>query len=412
MLLVRGLPSRSTRVRGLGALVAFALIGSVFVPAASAASPVVLRVMEFNIEYGGEVVDFDSIVRGAQAADPDVIAVEEGFGNVPRLAEALDYPYYDVRQQVISRLPLIEAPGGSGRYLFVQVAPGEVVALSNVHLPAGPYSPNLVRRGAKRSTILEIERRVRVPAVEPSVTALTSLVDQGIPALLLGDFNTPSRLDWTPETVGLRDQIHYPVNWPTSRFVEESGFVDSYRVAHPDPVVDQGLTWPSGRPRPPGEWSPGPNAPADRIDFIYTAGAIETLGSDVVGESGGPDVTIAVDPWGTDHRAIVSELSVEGGALPTLVSVGSPTHRVGDRPDADVPRTRRTRSACRGVPGARSVVSAGRRAGARSHRRDGGHRDRWLGGGHVRRASRGGSRGAFAHALLGRGGGRRTARVG
>jgi hypothetical protein len=305
-------------------LLAIALIGSALVPPpASAATPVVVRVMEFNIEYGGEVVDFDSIVRGAQAADADVIAVEEAFGNVPRLAEALGYPYYNVRLQVVSRLPLIDAPGGSGLYLFVQVAPGEVVALSNVHLPAGPYSPNLVRRGAKRSTILEIERRVRVPAVEPSVTALTALVDQGIPAVLLGDFNTPSRLDWTPGTVGLRDQIHYPVNWPTSRFVEGAGFVDSYRVAHPDPVENQGLTWPSGRPRPPGEWSPGPNAPADRIDFIYTAGAIDTLGSDLVGESGGPDVTIAVDPWGTDHRAIVSELSVEGGVLPTLVSVGS-----------------------------------------------------------------------------------------
>ena len=153
MLLVRGLPSRSTRVRGLGALVAFALIGSVFVPAASAASPVVLRVMEFNIEYGGEVVDFDSIVRGAQAADPDVIAVEEGFGNVQRLAEALDYPYYDVRQQVISRLPLIQAPGGSGLYLFVQVAPGEVVALSNVHLPPVPTARtwSVAARSARRS---------------------------------------------------------------------------------------------------------------------------------------------------------------------------------------------------------------------------------------------------------------------
>ena len=43
----------------------------------------------------------------------------------------------------------------------------------------------------------------------------------------------------------------------------------------------------------------------------------------MVGESGGPDVTIAVDPWGTDHRAVVSELSVQGGVLPTLVAVGS-----------------------------------------------------------------------------------------
>ena len=153
---------------------------------------------------------------------------------------------------------------------------------------------------------------------------------RGIPAILLGDFNTPSRLDWTPETVGLREQIRYPVNWPTSRFVEDAGFLDSYREAHPDPVEDQGLTWPSGRPRPPGAWSPGPHAPADRIDFIYTAGAIETLGSDLVGESGGPDVTIAVDPWGTDHRAIVSELSVEGGVLPTLVAGRLAAHRGGD----------------------------------------------------------------------------------
>jgi hypothetical protein len=206
--------------RRLSAFLALTLIGSAFASGpASAVTPLDLRVMEFNIEYGGTVVSFDSIVRAVQAADADVVGVEEGFGNVPRLADALGYPYYNVRLQVISRLPLIDAPGGNGLYLFVETAPGQVVALANVHLPAGPYSPNLVRRDAKRSTILEIERRVRVPAVEPAVTALTGLVDQGIPAMLLGDFNTPSRLDWTPETVGLREQVHYPVNWPTSSFI-------------------------------------------------------------------------------------------------------------------------------------------------------------------------------------------------
>ena len=248
-------------MRTLRLVVAMALVGAVFVPpSASAATPVNVRVMEFNIEYGGTVVSFDSIVRAVQAADADVVGVEEGFGNVPRLAKALGYPYYNVRLQVISRLPLIDAPGGNGLYLFVEVAPAEVVALANVHLPAGPYSPNLVRRGAKRST---------------------------------------------------------------SRFVEDAGLRDTYREAHPDPVENQGLTWPSGRPHPPGVWSPGPNAPADRIDFIYAAGDIQTLGSDLVGESGGPDVTIPVDPWGTDHRALVSELSVRGGVLPTLVAVGA-----------------------------------------------------------------------------------------
>jgi endonuclease/exonuclease/phosphatase family metal-dependent hydrolase len=285
--------------------------------------PVNVRVMEFNIEYGGTVVSFDSIVDTVLAADADVVGLEEGQGNVQRLAEALGYPYFNTRLQVVSRLPLIDPPNGDGLYLFVEVAPGRVLALGNVHLPPGPYGPNLVRRGANRQTILEIERRVRVPAVEPSVRALTDLVTAGIPALLLGDFNTPSRLDWTAETVGLRYQIHYPVNWPVSRVVEDAGFRDTYREAHPDPIANEGLTWPADRPRPPGVWSPGPNAPADRIDFIYAAGDVQTLGSDLVGEIGGAGVTIAVDPWGTDHRAVVSELSVEGGVPPTLVSVGA-----------------------------------------------------------------------------------------
>ena len=298
-------------------------------PPSRTPDPVALRVMEFNIEYGGTVVRFRSIVEAVQAADADVVGIEEGQGNIPRLARALDYPYFNVRLQVVSRLPLIDPPHGDGEYLFVQVAPGRVMALANVHLPAGPYSPNLVRRGAKRSTILEIERRVRVPAVEPAVSALTGLVADGIPSVLLGDFNTPSRLDWTPETVGLRDQIHYPVNWPVSRVVEGAGFRDSFREAHPDPVANQGLTWPSGRPRPPGVWSPGSHAPADRIDFIYAAGDVQILGSELVGESGGPDVTIGVDPWGTDHRGVVSGLSVEGGVMPTLISVGERLLEVG-----------------------------------------------------------------------------------
>ncbi len=313
------------RPRRWGVLCALLVVASLPVlmppPSAFAVAPVDLRVMEFNIEYGGTVVRFRSIVEAIQAADADVVGIEEGEGNIPRLAKALDYPYYNVRLQIVSRFPLIDPPHGNGLYLFVELGPGQVVALANVHLPAGPYSPNLVRRGAKRKTILEIERRVRVPAVEPAVTALSGLVAQGVPSFLLGDFNTPSRLDWTPETVGLRDQIHYPVNWPVSAFVERAGFRDSFREAHPDPVTDEGLTWPSGRPHPPGVWSPGPHAPADRIDFLYAAGDATTVGSELVGESGGPGVTIGVDPWGTDHRAVVSEFSVLAGSAPTFVAV-------------------------------------------------------------------------------------------
>jgi hypothetical protein len=52
-------------------------------------SSVTLRVMEFNIEYGGPGVDFDSVPKAIQVAGADVVGIEEGFGNLPRIAKAL-----------------------------------------------------------------------------------------------------------------------------------------------------------------------------------------------------------------------------------------------------------------------------------------------------------------------------------
>jgi endonuclease/exonuclease/phosphatase family metal-dependent hydrolase len=324
---------RRLRPTALGAAVV--ALGLVAAPAVSAGpsgsepiarvAPVTLRVMEFNIEYGGTLVRFESVVDAIRAADADVVAIEESWGNVPRLAEALGY-HYDVRLQVVSRYPLLDPPGGDGRYLFVQLAPGQVVAIGNVHLPSGPYSPNLVLRGAPRSRILEIERRVRLPAVRPSVQALAGLVEAGIPAFLLGDFNAPSHRDWTAGTVDLRPQVRYPIHWPVSAYVERAGFHDTFREARPDPVGDEGLTWPSGRPKVDG-WNPGPNAPRDRIDFVYAAGAVRTIESLLVGEPGGPGVDVAVDPWPSDHRGIVSAVEVEPGTPPTFVA---PDRRLGE----------------------------------------------------------------------------------
>jgi endonuclease/exonuclease/phosphatase family metal-dependent hydrolase len=331
---------RRSAIRGIGEIVAATVLSLALTATPATASrssaaspvdpattpgrrvaPVELRLMEFNIEYGGTLVRFESVVDAIRAADADVVAIEESWGNVPRLADALGY-HYDVRLQVVSRYPLIDPPGAAGRYLFVQLAPGEVVAIGNVHLPSGPYSPNLIRRGASRHRILEIERRVRLPAVRPSVEALAGLVDAGIPAFLMGDFNAPSHRDWTAATVGLRPHLRYPVHWPVSAYVERTGFSDTFRDAKPDPVADEGITWPSGRP-PVDGWNPGPNAPRDRIDFVYAAGAVQTLESALVGEGDGPGVEIPVDPWPSDHRAIVSTVSVQPGTPPTFVAPGS-----------------------------------------------------------------------------------------
>ncbi len=279
-----------------------------------------LRVAELNIEYGGTHVSFDSVVRAIRMSDADVVGIEEAQTHVPRLARALGWPYFSVRLQVVSRFPLIDPPDGDGVYLLVEVSPGRVVAIENVHLPSNPYGPFWIKQGESRSEVVALERRLRLPAIRPSLAAARDLVANGIPVFLTGDFNAPSWRDWTPETVGSRFQIRYPVRWPVSLAVERSGFVDSYRAVHPDPLEDPGLTWWADRPRLPG-WNPGRSAPQDRIDFVYAAGDADPTRSLLIGERGGPGVDRTVSPWPTDHRMTVSTFSVSPATTPVLVAV-------------------------------------------------------------------------------------------
>jgi endonuclease/exonuclease/phosphatase family protein len=333
---------RSTMPRRLGPSRALALVAAFAVaiafssdPAAIArpsaiAAAVRLTLMEFNIEYGGDVVDFDSVIRAIGKSGADVVGIEEAWANTARIAQEVGWAYYDRRTQIISRLPLIDPPGADGRYIFVEAAPGRVIAIGNVHLPSYPYSPQRILLGASSREALRFERRYRVPAVEPALEALEELAETGIPSFLLGDFNAPSHLDWTSETVGSRPQIRFPLAWPVSVRMQRAGFRDSYREAHPDPLRDPGITWPSRGPRPQGSYDPGPNAPQDRIDFVYAAGPATTLGSTVVGERGAPDVGVSVDPWPTDHRGVLSTFRVRPAVPPTLVAVGTRLVTTGD----------------------------------------------------------------------------------
>jgi hypothetical protein len=283
-----------------------------------APAPTTLRVGTLNIEYGGEVIDFDTVVEGALELDADVIGIEEAWGNIPRLAEAMGWPYYDPRTQLVSRFPILDPPDADGTFTYVEVDPGRVVAIANVHLPSSPYGPVLARNGRSRQHILDVERSVRVPAIEPIATTVSALASDGVPAFVVGDFNAPSHRDWTSETIGTRPQMRFAVAWPVSLLMEELGFVDSFRAIHPDPVTEPGLTWPAGRPTIDDGWNPSPQAPADRIDFVWAAGPVETLDSVRLGEEGSAE--LSVSPYPTDHRGVVSTFRVEPGVPPVLVA--------------------------------------------------------------------------------------------
>ena len=312
-------------LRRVVALVAALASVPLLAPRPAAADPVTVKVMTLNIFYGGDEWNLDTgqwcsdragcpetllhVADEIERAGADVVGLQEGTANECVLAELLDW-FCEPRLQLISRFPLIDPPGANGVYAFVEVTPGRVIAIANVHLPSDPYGPYAVRDGASLSEVLDLERTTRLPAIQRELAVLPDLAADGIPVFLTGDFNSPSHLDWTPAVDAVRDEVRYPVEWPVAKALADAGFRDSYREVHPDPVAVPGFTW-----TPPGTLESVKNEVHDRIDWVLVQGPVETLSTALVGEAGGPDVDVELDPYPTDHRGVVSTFEV-GAADP------------------------------------------------------------------------------------------------
>jgi endonuclease/exonuclease/phosphatase family metal-dependent hydrolase len=292
-----------------------------------------LKVMSFNIWYGGEQVSFAKVVEAIEAADADIVGVQETDGNLARLAAETGLPYYDIRRNIISRYPIFdpalgerqaEGPGPYSMpsldvgavHTLVMVAPGKVVAVANTHLTSDPYGPDVIKDGGDLAAALEVEQSTRLPEAQLLADGLGPVIASGMPMFLTGDFNTPSHLDWTEAVVGKRDYVQFVVDWPVSTLLADIGFSDSFRAANPDPVKSPGLTWSPGSPAPINR----PSESLDRIDWVLAANATVTA-STVVGETGGPDVGVGVAPWPSDHRAVLSTFEVEPIDAPAMIAV-------------------------------------------------------------------------------------------
>ncbi|MFL6179516.1 MAG: endonuclease/exonuclease/phosphatase family protein [Actinomycetes bacterium] len=293
-----------------------------------------LRLLQLNIEYGGTGVDFDKVVEAIEVSGAAVAALQEGCGNVPRLASALGWPYHDNRTQVLSKLPLLDPPSASHGVVFVELEPGRVVAIVNVHPPSRQYGPFRAGRGQPVSQLMRRERRIRLSAIQPSLDAARQLMQEGIPVVLLGDFNAPSHRDWTEKTTGQRPHIVSEVAWPTSVAAEEIRLVDASRARHPDPVTKPGLTWPAARPYVDGYNPAADGHAADRIDLMYVSPDISTQQALIVGESDSEFSDLSVSPWPTDHRGLLATLRMDPAPPQPLVSVSRRLVALGD--DVDV----------------------------------------------------------------------------
>ncbi|MCX7889301.1 MAG: endonuclease/exonuclease/phosphatase family protein [Rhodobacteraceae bacterium] len=294
---------------------------------------IALRIMTYNIWYGGAQVSLERTVAAIRAADADIVGLQEPDGMTAVIAARAGYPYVDLRRHIISRVPLFDSKlgerTGTGQSVYslagldsdaahawALVAPGKVVAVANVHLTSDPYGPNAAQQAAGPDEVLAVEAEARIPEVEALAAALEPVVATGAPVFVTGDFNSPSGRDWTAAVAALRPAVKFPLDWPVPARMEAAGFTDSFRAVHPDPVARPGLTYSPGFPHP----VPQEGEVMDRIDYVWSANATPT-GSQVVGEAGNPDIDIAVTPWPSDHRAVVSTFAVVPADAPALIAV-------------------------------------------------------------------------------------------
>ena len=283
-------------------------------PAAAADEAVTLRIMTFNVWYGGEQVSLEKVGEAIRAANADIVGVQEADRNLERIADVAGMPYVDSRRRLLSRWPIYDSGTGvrtesgpspysttaldrDALHAWVMVRPGRVVAVANVHLSSGAD-----------------EDALRLAETRP-LEALGRLAADGTPVFLTGDFNSSSHVD-----AAARDRERpgdaNPLDRAVTRVLADAGLRDSFREAHPDSVKHPGFTWTPGAPHPLLDH----DRSRSRIDYVFTGGRSTTVGSEIVGELDGPETDIEVFPWPSDHRAVVSTFQVVPADAPALIS--------------------------------------------------------------------------------------------
>lgn len=75
--------------------------------AALAQETVRLKVLSFNIWYGGDQVSFDKVIEAIPLADADIVGLQEPDGRTLDIAGAAGYSYADTRRHILSEISVV-----------------------------------------------------------------------------------------------------------------------------------------------------------------------------------------------------------------------------------------------------------------------------------------------------------------
>lgn len=235
-----------------------------------------IKVTTFNIFHAGKEkgkeVNSNRIIDLLKQNGADIYALVETYGAGEKIADALGYELYLISSNlsILSRYPIADTypifrPFNSGGAQVI-LPGGDKINVFNVWLT---HLPDYKRSFSKSADVdlevyLEEEIRQRGTQMDRILNEINQLFAETneIPLVLAGDFNSGSHLDWIVETKSMHNK--YVVPWPVSLAIEEAGFIDSYRMLHPDPLKNPGITWPFTFKED--------TYIKDRIDYIYYKG--------------------------------------------------------------------------------------------------------------------------------------------
>uniref|UniRef100_A0A0K0DF43 Endo/exonuclease/phosphatase domain-containing protein n=1 Tax=Angiostrongylus cantonensis TaxID=6313 RepID=A0A0K0DF43_ANGCA len=289
-----------------------------------------LRVMTFNIWQTGIRVSngFQKIAKHIAFIDPDIVALQ--VYSSPALLSLLGHPWtvltdeeskldvailtkHTVRPGTVAKTT--HAIGGR-----IDLGFGVVVSMWSVHLDHKAYGPHAANNkmvtsvdqilvGEKLNNKAGRVQNIMEIFDDPQMKQWLNKSNE-IPLILAGDFNTPSHIDWTEETSGKHG--NWTVEWPVTKIVEAMGFIDSFRVVHPNVSEVPGYTWSTVYKFLP-EWDFKIPEPQDRIDFIFYKGNVIVLDSFVYAgaEAIKPIPYHRENDYPSDHFAVVTEFEIE-----------------------------------------------------------------------------------------------------
>jgi len=276
-----------------------------------------ITLLSFNVWVGGTVINDGQfkVLNAILMSGADMVGISEARNNIGTfVADKLGwYRYVTNNDDIVSRFPIRKTwKSRKGVGAEIELENGKMIVLKTVHLHYTPYGPYRAcfNSASVEQIINEETTSGRLGEINSALSSINTYLKSSTPTFLMGDLNTPSHLDWIEATA--EQHCGYVVEWPVTKAIADSGMIDAFREAYPDPAVFPGITW---SPIYETYLNNGKPEPMDRIDFIYYSGDSLEMKNTEIFVVGTPEQLPLHhnNEWPSDHAAVVSTFSIETG---------------------------------------------------------------------------------------------------